>query len=1135
MALQLVLGGSGSGKSTHVFEQVIEQSLKEEKRNFFILVPDQFTMQTQMDLVTRHPRGGIMNIDVLSFGRLAYRIMEERGTDRVPVLDDTGKSLVLRKVADKIKDELPVLGSHLKKQGYIHQVKSALSEFMQYGVGEKELDEMLKLSEKRGSLYGKLKDLKVLHKAFREYLTNRFITTEGTFERLARQLEDSELIADSIVVLDGFTGFTPVQNLVIEQLLKRAHKVIVTLTLEEEEKNNRGQLFSLSIKTSNGLERLARQAGIEVLPPVRIDSSRGRFRGEEALAHLEKHLFSIPVKTYKEETDSIRISEADTMEEEVRGVCRQIRALLREGYCYRDIAVISGDLEGYKSHIEELFEQYSLPFFLDRTRGITLNPFIEYIRSALQVITTYYSYEAMFHYLRSGMVEIGREETDRLENYCLAYGIKGKKAWNNLFVRVSSPENGGVKLEELNRIRARIVEELKVFTPGKRTVRRLVEELYSFLTANRCQEKLKAYEEWFRKKGDKSKEKEYAQIYRLVIDLLDQIVSLLGEEEMTWDEFARILDAGFGEIQVGIIPQVVDKIVVGDMERTRLSPVKALFFLGMNEGKIPRPTDKGGILSDLDREFLEGCGQELAPTPRNQLFIQRFYLYLNVTRPSRGLFLSYAKRTDEGKSVKPSYFIEVLKGMYPHLTVNRMEEFGKLPNTTQESRLISADLINRYRNGRTGEKENHMLLNILTLLQKEYPQKPWVEDLLDGGFFTYEGDRISKETARLLYKSVVMSSVSRLEKMAACAYSHFLRYGLELRPRQEYGFEAVDLGNLYHGVLELFSAKLTEQNHTWTSFCEEEGRKLLQEALESYAIGYGNTVLYSSAANAYGLKKMEEILWRTVRTLKHQLKAGKFRPGKFELSFSALEDLESVTIRLSGEEKLRLGGRIDRVDTYEENDRIYVKVMDYKSGNRQFQLAAFYHGLQLQLVVYLHAAMELEKRNHPDKEVIPGAFVYYHIADPLVEMQEGMDEEEIERQIQHKLRVTGIVNSDPAVLEGLDDSQKGRSQVIPVEYKADGSLSSRSSVMDTEHIQLLLDYSRKKAGELGERIIAGEVTMNPGKTNQTDACTYCEFRQVCAFEEKIPGFEKRELGEESEEELWSRIRHKLEENPVEQK
>ncbi len=1128
MGLQLILGGAGSGKSTWIFDRIIGQSMAEEGKNFFILVPEQFTMQTQMDLVMRHPKGGIMNIDVLSFGRLAYRIQEERGGSRISVLDDTGKSLILRRIAEEKKAELPVLGSHLKKQGYIHQVKSSISEFMQYRIGESQLEEMLKISEKRGSLKGKLKDLKELYCAFRDYLSDHYITTEGIYDRLAVQLENSALIAGSVVVLDGFTGFTPVQLKVIEQLILRAEKVYMTLTLEENKE--RRELFDLSHKTRQTLERIAVQAGKEIEKPIWVRGDQGRFRINGELRHLEKYLFSAPVKVYEGPAEKICIREAQTMDEEVMGMCRSIRSLLDKGYYYRDIAVITGDLEGYRSHIEEGFANYGFPFFMDQTRNITLNPFVEYIRSAIRVITTNYSYEAMFHYLKSGMADYQREETDRLENYCLAFGIRGKRAWRNLFVRIPDGNDGAEELKAINETRARIAEEFQVLTSGKKKVKKLAEELYVFLTEGGAYEKLREYEKRFAEQQDKSKEREFAQIYRLVMELLDQIVSLLGEEEMTWEEFGKLLDAGFDEIQVGVIPQVVDKIVVGDMERTRLGEIRALFFLGMNEGKIPRLSEKGGILSQMEREFLETAGWELAPSSRNQLFIQRFYLYLNVTKPSSGLYLSYALKSDEGRGMKQSYFIDVIKRIFPGLKIVNSDWEGLLPQTTEGERMLAAELTGRYRENQNNTKENQTLLNLLSLLKTDFPEEKWVEDILDAGFFSAGEDKISKETARLLYGSMLMSSVSRLERMAACAYAHFLRYGLQLKARDEYQLEAVDLGNIYHGVLEVFSNVLKENNYTWDSFPEEEGRLLLKRALDTYAVSYGNTILFSSAANTYLLEKMEQILWRTVRTLQFHVQQGSFRPRHFELSFSALEDLDSVTIRLNEKEKLRLGGRIDRLDTLETEDRIYVKVMDYKSSGQKFQLASFYQGLQLQLVVYLQAAMELEQKKNPDKKVLPGALLYYRLADPIVELEEETEPERIEESIKRALRTTGIINEAEEVIHGLDDIREGKSLAVPIEYRKDGSLGNNSSVYDEEHIQLLLRYSRKKAAEIGTDILNGKVEMNPIHDGKTDSCTYCEYKPICSFDEKATGFEKRHLDGIAEEEIWQRIRTELGEN-----
>ena len=1139
MALQFVLGGSGAGKSTYVFDKIIERSMQEEDKNFFILVPDQFTMQTQMEFVNRHPRGGILNIDVLSFSRLAYRIMQETGGKQAPVLDDIGKSLVLRKVAEELKEEVPVLGGNLKKLGYIHEVKSAISEFMQYGIDYEKYEQMLEYAGKRGGLYGKLKDLGVLYRGFGQYIKDKYITTEEIYDRLADGLERSALIRNSVIVMDGFTGFTPVQNQVIEKLLMLSEELYMTITLDKnavEANADPGELFSLSRKTLRTMEELAQKNQIEIKPWIWIKDRGKRFADSPQLKHLEQYLFRYPYPQMKQEGQEISIREAENMESEVRSTCREIRKLLKEGYSYRDIAVITGDLGAYGSLIEEIFQEYDIPLFMDQTRKITLNPFIEYIRSAIQVQVKQFSYESMFHYLRSGMVDIDREMIDRLENYCLAYGIKGRKAWSTLFCSRKEESGGNTEyhkkqqkeLEELNHIRDKIVSDFMLLKGGKQTVRKQAAQLYEFLTKNQCQWKLKTYESAFKEAGERAKEKEYARIYKLVMELLDQLVRLLGDEVMSWEEFGQILDAGFGEIQVGIIPQEVDMVVVGDMERTRLKQVKALFFLGVNDGRIPK-TSGGGIISDLDREFLAEGDFELAPTPRQQMFIQKFYLYLNVTKPSHKLYLSYAKLNAEGKSMKPSYFIDNIRKLYSDLTIeSRKDNTWEELLTRSEVRSYGAGLLSDYKQGIGDSEQEARLMALLKVLQEEESGNRWVEDLLDGAFYAYEGGTISKESARILYGTIIHSSVSRLEKMASCAYAHFLQYGLGLKEREEYSFEAVDMGNVFHKILEIFAGKLAGKNYTWMDFPLDEGRKILKSALESYAVTYGNTILYATARNAYALEKMERILWRTVRILQYQLQKGKFIPKNYEISFSALEDLDAVKISLSEHEKMYLQGRIDRLDTYEEDNNLYVKVMDYKSGEQQFQLAAFYYGLQLQLVVYLNAAMELQKKQNPEKKVIPGAFVYYHISDPMVEGKEGMDEEEIENLIRRQLRVSGIINKAPEVLTGLDKSHEVKSDVIPVEYKKDGELSSRSAVMSEEQIEILQRYAEKKVESLGQEIARGNIAMNPKVYKDREACTFCQYKNVCDFDSRLQGHEKEKLKDLEPEEIWKEIRAKTE-------
>ncbi|MBQ9140593.1 MAG: PD-(D/E)XK nuclease family protein, partial [Lachnospiraceae bacterium] len=514
-----------------------------------------------------------------------------------------------------------------------------------------------------------------------------------------------------------------------------------------------------------------------------------------------------------------------------------------------------------------------------------------------------------------------------------------------------------------------------------------VENLYQFLVQNRVQEKLEAYEKQFTEQGDLVRAKEYGQIYRLVIELLDQIYGLLGEEQISLQEFLDILVAGFGEIEVGTIPQNVDRILVGDMERTRLKQVKVLFFLGVNDGNIPRSASKGGIISDMDREFLKESDLELAPTPRQQMFIQRFYLYLNLTKPSDRLYLSYAKVNGAGKTMRPSYLIETIRKMYPDLTIEQPFRKPVLEQlvTPKEGVRYLAQSLREYVENVPGILSKQELFAIYQTYEGMEDYEGLVKTLKEAAFYRYEASGLSAVVARALYGQKLENSVSRLETYAACAYHHFLQYGLSLKEREEFGFEAVDMGNIFHGVLDEFARRLEDSEYTWFNFPQEFGQSQVAEAMEQVAAEYGAGILYSSARQAYGINRMQRILNRTVDTLQKQLQKGEFVPMGHEISFRYVEDLAAVDVTLSQEEKMRLTGRIDRVDVAEDEDQVYVKVINYKSGTHQFQLASVYYGLQLQLVVYMNAAMELEAEKHPRKEVVPAALLYYHIADPVVE------------------------------------------------------------------------------------------------------------------------------------------------------
>ena len=1133
MSLKLLMGPSGSGKTYRLYGDLIRNSMEHPEKSYLIVVPEQFTMQTQKEIVMLHPNKGIMNIDVLSFNRLAHRIFDAAGGSQKVVLDDTGKSLILRRVASQKEEELISLKGKLRRLGYINEVKSVISEFLQYDIGSRELEEMIAQNKGKPALCGKLKDLLLLYEGFRSFLSRNYITTEEILDRACHAAERADFLKNAEVVFDGFTGFTPVQNRLLKKLMRIAEKITVTVLLGEGENpyeaDKDQKLFHLSRKTVQSLTCLAGESETgkeedEILP----GSPVWRYRDNEPLAFLESNLFRNYRAVYEKEAPQISLAQAINPSLEAEWVCRQIVKLVREeGYRYGDIAVIMGDNESMPGVLETKFLRYQIPYFMDATIGILMNPFTECLRAACEVLLDDFAYESMLRFLRTGFAGLSDEETDFFENYLRGTGIRGRKryaqAWEVKFRGFDDEE-----LLCVNDLRERIV---KVFLPlesllpvtKKRPAQIYVRAFYEFVAEMKIQEQLKAYEERFDAQGNKAKVREYAQIYRYVLELFDQIMELLPEEEIALSEFSDILDAGFGEMRVGIIPPGVDQVVAGDMQRTRLTHIKALFLMGVNDGYIPKNGSKGGIISEMDRELLLSQNVELSPTTRQQSYIQRLYLYMNLTKPSGKLFLSWSRVSEDGTSLRPSYLLRVIRKMFPLISVSEVQE--EIPETqlrTPEEGLRA--LASGLREKRTPE-----YLELYRYFKRDEAYAPVVSALTELAFYEYKDEPISRAVASALYGKTLENSVTRLEQYASCAYAHFLKYGLMLREREEFSFESRDMGMVFHAALESFSKHLAKSGYTWFDIPDEKAEELISLAIEEFTQGQDAAILKSSARNAYMVHRMERILKRTVKILVEQVRGGVFVPNEYEVAFSRSTDLSSIDISLSEEEKLKIHGRIDRMDTYETEDCVYVKVIDYKSGNQEFDLLSVYYGLDLQLVVYLDAALCMMREKNPKKEVIPAGVLYYHVEDPIVERGavKEQDMDAVNAKIRQALTMRGIVNEEHGIIHMMDQEINGKSEIIPVTLNRDGSVSKSSCVATSQELKLISDYVSVKAGKIGREILAGEIGVRPYELSGKSACDYCAYRSVCGFDEGMDGFKKRRLREMDRQEIMEQVRKEV--------
>lgn len=1192
MSLQLVVGNSGSGKTSYIYNKIVQEANDNKRKNYLIIVPEQFTMVTQKEIVSATKNKAIMNIDVLSFDRLAYRIFDELGMNNLRILEDTGKSLVLRKVAQEEKNNLTVFAPNINKIGYIEKIKSIMSEFMQYQVTPETLENLISKMENESVLKAKLSDILTLYNGFYRFLEGKYITTEDVLSKLILNADKSDILKNSEIFLDGYTGFTPSQNKLIGKLLKIVDKVTVTFTLDSKEDylktSGIQDLFNMPKKSISKLLNMAKENGIEVEETVVLGVSndgKNRYKNSEELKFLEENLFRHQPKKFcnsKIVTSKEQVNENDNQEleslnnsevkmyvcqsprSELANACRIINKLVRtQGYRYRDFAIVAGDVEGYSNYVDEILGKYEIPYFIDQTKKILFQPFIEMIRAAIEIVRTNYSYESVFRFLRCGFSDLSIKEIDVLDNYALASGInsgsKWKKNWSYMPKNsVNSQDNKNNQsnprnindenqnktyfsytIEELNEKRKYIYNLFlplreAFLTNNKKTIKEQLTELFRLFEVLNVEEKLSTKSAEYEKNGDLVRAKEYSQIYDIVIDLFEKIADLLGNEIVTSKEFEELLDAGFESAKVATIPAKADGVIIGDIERTRLNNIKCLIFVGVNDGIIPISASSGGIISQFERSVLEEeFEMELAPNTRDQFFIQKYYLYLNITKPTDKLFISYHMHDSETNPSRPSYFISTIKKMFPDLVDIKMTD-----NSISREFSTMKTAINYLVHNQ--DYEDPTWLSLCKVLSER--DSDAMESFYRAKFYRYFNEPISKIVAQELYGKKINMSVTRLENFVTCAYSHFLKYGLLLKEREQAEFRSLDIGNIYHAALKIYGDLVKKANKQWRDISDELRDEWSDYSLDQAVLEYDDIGIYDSATNQHVIERMKNVLRQTIWALSFQIKKGKFEPEELEFSFNQTNDIDAIKFALNEEKRINLQGKIDRIDVAKDDNKIYVKVIDYKSGNMKFDLVKIYEGLQLQLVVYLSAAMEIKKNSDEYKNfnVIPGGILYYKIDDPVIDaddkaFKDKSDikvQEKIENDILKELKPDGLLNQDKDVIEAFDKesytsaSGSYTSNVAPFGLKKDGNFTKNGSkVTSQENMELICEYVKKFIQSNGKRIINGDIEVKPIEEGQkTLSCTFCPFISICGYDKSILGYETRSLVKIDPEEVYEKMK-----------
>lgn len=1114
MALKLIVGPAGSGKTHRLMTTIIEESQTHPGKTYIVVVPEQFSMQTQDILTACHPGGAILNIDVLSFARLAYRVFDEVGFDRYEILEEIGKTFVLQKAALDKEGAMPFLGSRLKKAGCLADMKSVISELVQYDISPEQIQVLADASDDN-FFKTKMNDIGTVYRAYREYLGDRMMTAEEVPDKLAEIAEQSQLLKGAVIAFDCFTGFTPIQLKLIRKMLPLAESVYCTVTCDDRavdaKRSAEDDLFHMSETMIRTLTALAHDTETPVDRFVRLTGgTETRFGHTPALSHLEKHIFRSKKAVYDEVPEGLALHVYNNTAAEAEGTARLIASLVREkGYRYRDMAVICGDVSGFAGAIRRAFRDEGIPFFIDEKRTLLNNPFVEAIRSAVEACVNNYAYDAVFRLLKTGMTDLSDDAVARLENYVLARGIRGKGVWRKewLYQGPDEDETSLLHINESRRYVISLLDPLSEALAGRReTVRTATEALYRFCLTLRFQEKLEGRRVFFEDKGRIDLAREYAQIYSKVMMILDRLVNVLGNEKIPMSDYQALIEAGLAEIRIGIIPPGIDQVTIGNVERTRLKDVKVLFFIGVQEGLIPKAAPEGGFITEVDREYLTDGGLTLRPSEREAVYIQNFYLYLALTKPSDRLILSYAASDSAGKSVRPSYLISQITRLYP-----------KLPIQIEKEKKIG--FVERPSDGRS------LLTEPLRHLKDTDPDAAWyelyawyrrhpeaaqgIDRLFDGVAYRKAPDSISRAAARMLYGRVLKNSATRLEQFAACPYAHFAGHGLHLAKRREYEFNGMDRGTIIHDALERFGRKTEAAGLKWTDLDDKTRDALADDCLREAAKGH--VFLEENARNAYETERLRRFMRMTLWAMQKQVAAGDFRPGSLEKVFGDEAESNQV-IELPDGSRMILKGRIDRIDICDDGDDRYVKVVDYKTGYKTFDLTELVYGLQLQLPLYMDAALRMAEEE--GKTVIPAALLYHVVDSPMLEYDEGRTEEERERNLLKAMRDNGFVSSEPTVFRHLDRelSPSSSSLYIPLSLDKNGNPSSRGSKAgDTTDFLIMSRYAVLKAARIGTAIMDGEVSVKPYRMKQKNACRYCDFRDVCGFDEQFDGCDYQEL------------------------
>ena len=1071
--LCILTGRAGSGKTAQVLARMKQEG---GHRPQLLVVPEQASFEMEVRLCRENGNGAGAYGEVLSFTRLENRVLAQTGGAARPVLDEGGRLLVMYAALRAVQANLTVYAMPSQKPEFLSSLLTTMDELKSCCVTGEQLTQV---GEDTEGLDGeKLRDLGLIFGAYEALTARGALDPRDKLTRLAEKLRQTPFFQGRDVYLDGFTDFTPQQGLVLEELLRQAHTVTVTLTWGEGDEEG---VFAPAQKTIAWMKSLAQRAGCpmreEALPAD--ETSR-----TPPLRHLERQLFLRPPAPYEGAWDgSVVVRSLPSPREEVAWAAGEIRELVRRGQVrWRDIVVTARSIDPYWEQLEGIFAQYDIPLFQADKTDILQKPIFTLITAALETVTGGYLYEDMFRYLKTGLAGLTPDQCDRLENYVLTWGIRGSrwtsaKGWTlhpGGYHQRFTPQDEA-DLEELNALRLQVItplERLRKEAGG--TIGEQVLALYRFLEEIQAPAALEARAAALEARGEPELARQYSQLWEIFCAALEQCYALLGETEAAFGDFARLLRLLLSRYTVGTIPASLDRVTAGDAQRLGGRACKVLFLLGADDSAIPQVSPGLGLLTDRDRELLEDYGLTLGPRLEEKVSRENTIVYTTCAQPSRRLYVSWPAQGESGGEKRPSFLVQRLMSLFP-----QAEGRGTPAPSPDQLRSLAAQLPQARR----------------ALAEEPACQALFAH--LDRGAGWRRG-RLSAQAVRTLYGEKVAMSASRMDQYNSCHFAYFLRYGLGAKDRRPAGFHAPEYGTFVHFVLEQVLRAVKDRGGI-VQVSDQDLQDLTSQAVEDYVFRELGGMEQQTPRFRYLFRRLERSVRAVVENVTDELRASDFQPIFFELGFGQGGELPPVELTEGGV-TLRLSGFVDRVDGWVKDGRLYLRVVDYKTGRKSFDLTEVWNGLGLQMLLYLFA-LEDKGEKLLGLPPVPAGVLYLPAREAVVAGSRTMDETARRRLLDKELVRKGLVLDDEGVLQAMEHGEGGL-RFLPLKVSARTGKITGDALVSAQKLGRLKKHTQQILSQICQEIARGNMDADPfWRGPDKNACQYCEFFRACQFEE----------------------------------